>query len=80
MLCCIEQSTGTFIGILQCIYNIIHQQQQSQNEQQSSCISICDTVLQMRSSREGMVQSKSQYKFIFTYLIYAVQNKLYGIQ
>ena len=69
--------TGTFICIdilLDYLYAMLHQAHVDSN---SIVVNVCQVVQHLRRSRVGMVQSKSQYKFIYLYLDYCISKKLF---
>lgn len=83
--------TGVFLSIVLMVEHITATQQYNKqhnnnyteihNNHNSTplSVSVCSLVKELRQCRSGMVQSKQQYIFIYQYLLYCIQHKLFGI-
>jgi len=67
--------TGTFCAIDIIIDQLLHQQCQP-----NSNVNVYQTVSNLRRARLGMVQTLSQYKFIWEFINYSVKSELFGLK
>lgn len=68
--------TGTFLAIDSVLDYVAYMRQSSSVD---PIINICAVVQQLRRGRQGMVQSKSQYVFIYFYIDHCLQHGLFGV-
>lgn len=68
--------TGSFLAIDVLLDHLVHT---IASGIQDPVVNVMSTVNQLRKQRPGSVQTKDQYAFIYAFVSYCCQHKLFGI-